>query len=209
MSMANNGEASKSADEILADARQAMGAASSVHVTGRGTPDGTPLSIDAVLSHGRGGGRIILGDETFSLVLDGQIVYIKADAATWSRITYGKVAIADLAGKWLKTTMSNPAVRQYARLLDISQFASILPPSGTVLKDPVVTVDGVPVIPLSEGQSDGGLLYVAIQGTPHIVAITLGNSGQGTMHFSQYNSATVPSPPPGAVGLAGLERPTT
>jgi hypothetical protein len=54
-STANNGEAAKSADEIVADAQQATGAASSVHVSGSGTSSGTVFSIDAVLGQGRGG----------------------------------------------------------------------------------------------------------------------------------------------------------
>jgi hypothetical protein len=205
---ANNGEAGFTADVILADAQQASGAASSVHVSGTGISSGTPLSIDAVLAPGgHGGGQITDNGATLDIVLDGQVVYIKATAANWSKLSPGiPAAAADLLGdKWLKTTTSNKDFSDLASGLDISQFMSNLQPTGTVTKEPITTFDGVSVIPLKDN-SDGGLLYVASQGTPYIIASTGGTSSDhGVMHFSQYNSATVPSPPSGAVDLNALE----
>jgi hypothetical protein len=119
----------------------------------------------------------------------------------------GKAAVADLlADKWLQTTASNKDFGPLASLLDISQFVSNLQPSGTVTKQAVTTVDGVSVISLKDNGPDGGFMYVASQGTPYIVAISGSGSGdRGTVHFNQYNSATVPSPPSGAVDMNALE----
>ncbi len=203
---ADNGEAAKSADEILADAQQATSGASSVHVSGSGTSSGTALSIDAVLGHGRGGGTVSVNGATFDTVLDGQEIYLKADAASWSKVLSGNTAVASLlSDKWLKTTASNQDFSDFVSLLDISKFVSSLQPSGTVTKESPTSLGGVPVIPLKDNGPDGGLLYAAAHGPPYIVAINGGASGdRGTIHFDQYNSATLPTAPSGAVDLNAL-----
>jgi hypothetical protein len=203
---ADNGEAAKSADEILADAQRATSGASTVHVSGSGASSGTALTIDAVLGHGRGGGTVSVNGATFDTVLDAQEIYLKADAASWSKVLNGNAAVASLlSDKWLKTTASNQDFSDFVSLLDISKFVSSLQPSGTVTKEPPTTLRGVPVIPLKDNGPDGGVLYVAGHGPPYIVAITGGASGDtGTIHFDQYNSATLPPPPAGAVDLNAL-----
>jgi hypothetical protein len=203
---ADNGEAANSADEILANAQKASNAATSVHVSGSGTSSGTALSVDAILGHGRGGGTVSVNGATFDTVLDGQEIYLKADEASWSKLLNGDTAAASLlSGKWLKTTASNQDFSDFASLLDISKLVSSLQPSGTVTKEPPTTFGGLPVIPLKDNGPDGGLLYVAGHGTPYIVAVSGGRSGdKGAIHFDQYNSATLPAPPSGAVDLNAL-----
>jgi hypothetical protein len=210
---ADNGVAAKSANEILATAQQASSAATSVHVSGSGISSGTSFTIDAVLGHGRGGGTVTANGATLDTVLDTGEIYLKADAASWSKLLSGQSAVAALlSDKWLKTTASNPDFTDFADLLDISKFVSGLQPSGTVTKGSVTTVDGVSVIPLRDNGPDGGFLYVATHGAPYIVAVRGGGGGdRGTIHFDQYNSATIPPPPSGAVDLNALqnETPTT
>jgi hypothetical protein len=181
-----------------------------VHVNGRGTSGGTSLTIDAVLGHGRGGGTVTANGATFDTVLDGGEIYLKADAPSWSKVLNGETAIASLlAGKWLKTTASNPDFSDFTSLLDISKFVSSLQPSGTIMKESPRTVDGVSVIPLKDNGPNGGSLYAATEGTPYIVAIAGGTSGDhGTIHFDHYNSATLPAAPSGAVDLNALQNQT-
>ena len=113
-----------------------------------------------------------------------------------------------LSDKWLKTTASNQDFSDFVSLLDISKFVSSLQPSGTVTKESPTSLGGVPVIPLKDNGPDGGLLYAAAHGPPYIVAINGGASGdRGTIHFDQYNSATLPTAPSGAVDLNALGEP--
>jgi hypothetical protein len=178
-----------------------------VHIAGSGKSGGTALSLDVVDGHGKGGGSISVNGETFETVLDGTTIYLRADAASWTKLSSGNAALANLlAGKWLKTTTSNQDFSDFQGLLDISQFVSNLSPSGTVTKGAVTTIGGVSVIPLKDTGSDGGMLYVASTGTPFIVSISGGGGDQGTLTFDHYNSATLPAVPTGAVDLDALER---
>lgn len=200
-----SGEAAKSPAQIVSDAQQATGNATSVHIKGAGITGGTAVRLDIVAGHGRGGGAISESGATFQTVLDGKTVYLQADAASWTKVSNASVA-ALLAGKWIKTTTDNQDFRDVAGLLDISQFVSnFSQPSGTVTKGPVVTVNGVSVVPVTDHGSDGGILYVANTGTPRIIALGATGSDRGTIYFDQYGTAKFPPVPTGAIDLNALQ----
>lgn len=199
-----NSEATKTPLQILKDAEQATGGASSVHISGRGTTGGTPVQLDIVDGQGRGGGTITENGMSFQTVLDGKTVYLKADAATWTKAANATAAKL-LADKWIKTTTDNQDFSDLAGILDISQFVSSLNQSGNLTKGNVTSVDGVPVVPVTDHGSDGGTLYVANKGTPYIIALAGTGSDKGKIYFTQYNTARIPPDPSGAVDLKALE----
>lgn len=200
-----SGEAAKSPAQIVKDAQQATGDATSVHIKGAGTSGGTAVRLDIVAGHGRGGGTISESGATFQTVLEGKTVYLQADAATWTKVSNASVA-GLLAGKWIKTSTDNQDFRDVAGLLDISQFVSnFSQPSGTLSKGSVSTVNGVSVVSVTDQGPDGGILYVANSGTPYIVALGATGSDHGTMYFEQYGTAKFPPVPTGAIDLNALQ----
>lgn len=202
-SASGNGEASKPADQILKDAQAATGSASTVHITGSINTGGTPVQLDVVADHTRGGGVISENGMVFDTVLLDKTVYLKADAQTWTKAANASVARM-LANKWLKTTANNQNFNEFATLLDISKLVSNLTASGKLVKGSTTVVDGVKVVPITDTGSDGGTLYVALTGTPYIVAVRGPTAGSGSIHFGSYNSAKVPAAPANAIDLSGL-----
>lgn len=199
-----NGEASKSPDQIVKDARAATGSATSVHITGKVSSGGQNIQLDVVADHGRGGGTITENGMAFETVLDGKTVYLMADQATWTKAANASVAKL-LAGKWIKTTTDNQDFRDFPSLLDISQLVSGFTPSGTLTKGKVTSVNGVAVVPVTDHESDGGTMYVENEGTPYIVAISGPTASAGRINFTQYNTAKIPATPQGAIDLSQLE----
>ena len=202
-----NGEAIKPASQVLSDAEQASAAASSARISGNITSNGTQIQLQVVDGHNRGGGTVGVNGATFQTVLDGQEVYLKADAATWTKSANTAVAQL-LANRWLKTTTSDQNFSSFAKLLDISQLVTNLKASGTVTKEATTKVDGISVIPLKDNGPSGGTLDVATTGAPYIIAVSGGGRDQGILRFDEYGSARVPAVPTGAINLNSLEHGT-
>ena len=150
-----NGEAIKPASQVLSDTEQASAAASSARISGNITSNGTQIQLQVVDGHNRGGGTVGVNGATFQTVLDGQEVYLKADAATWTKSANPAVAQL-LANRWLKTTTSDQNFSSFAKLLDISQLVTNLKASGTVTKEATTKVDGISVIPLKDNGPQWG-----------------------------------------------------
>jgi len=201
----SNGEASKPPNQILSDAEQATAAASSVRVSGNITTNGTHIQLEVVDGQNRGGGTVGVNGLIFQTVLDGQEVYLKANAATWTKVANASVAQL-LANRWIKTTTSNQNFSAFAKLLDISQLATNLKASGTITKEATTKVDGISVVPLKDSGPNQGTLDVAATGTPYVVSVSSGGQNQGILHFDDYGSATVPAAPSGAIDLNSLEQ---
>lgn len=199
----SNGEAAKDPAQIVKDAQHATGAVTSVHIKGKGTSGGDAIQVDIVAGQGHGGGTISENGETFQTVLDGNTVYLEADAATWTKASNASVSRL-VAGKWIKTTTDNQDFGALAGLLDISQFVSNFSQSGTLTKGSVTTIDGVSVVPVTDHGSDGGILYVAASGTPYIIALGATGADRGRIDFTQYGTAKFPPDPTGAIDLNAL-----
>ena len=201
----SNGEEKKSPTQIFGDAKAAVLQASSFHIAGQ-TDQGTEkLSLDVSLSPTRGGGHITLKGATLQLVLSGGELYLKADEASWLKLT-GKAAAAQLlADRWVKVPSTDANYRDLAGLLDSSKFMDNIKPEGQVTKQAVTKVDGKSAIPLSD--SGGGTLYVAATGPAYIVKIVntgKSSGGTGTVTFDHYGDATIPAVPTGAVDLGAI-----
>jgi hypothetical protein len=203
---ASNGEATKSPTTILADAKAATGATTTVKISGTVTSGGKQTSLNIVSAQGSGGGTITTGGATISIVVVPPNVYLKADNASWTKLAGSAAAGQLLADKWLQTTTADQNFGSFAKLLDAGTLTQQITATGTVSKGGVTTFHGKQAVPL---KSKKGTLYVAAAGTPYILGI-VGNTAKdgGQVLFTQYGSATVPSAPSDAVSLAQLEQTT-
>jgi hypothetical protein len=201
---ASNGEATKSPTTILADAKAATGATTTVRISGTVTSSGKQTSLNIVSAQGSGGGTITTGGATFNIVVVPPNVYLKAEKASWTKLAGSAATGQLLANKWLQTTTADQDFGSFAKLLDAGKLTQQITATGTVTKGGVSTFHGKQAVPL---KSKKGTLYVAATGTPYILGI-VGNGAKdgGQLLFTQYGSATVPSAPTDAISLSQLEQ---
>jgi hypothetical protein len=204
-SSSGNGVASRSASEIFAASQAAATSASSVHVAGALSSNGTPLTLDLDLASGHGGrGKVSQGGLAFELLVLDNTVYIKGSPSFYSH--FGGAAAAQLfQGKWLRAPVSGG---ELASLASLTNFGKLIDQSlanhGALIKGPVTTVDGQSVIELRDAAHDGSL-YVATSGHPYPVEVVKRGSEPGRITFSRWNEPVSLSAPAGAIDLSQLE----
>lgn len=193
-----------SADQVLAKAKQAALAATSVHAAGAGTSGGDELQIDLRLKAGEGGsGTIGVDGATFEIVVKGQDLYFKT-GEEFFKSTLGDAYTPDVAklivGKFLKGSVTDPRFSNFADLTDLNAFMkNTLKPEGAISRANGKPVGGVPTVALNDDAKDGGTLYIADDGTnlPLAIEPNAGDSGNsGSITFSEWNVAVSITPPP-------------
>jgi hypothetical protein len=204
-STATNGEAAKSANEILADTQAAAKSASSVHMTISGLP-GQFSGATLDLSKGNGAtGSMNVGKSTVDITVTNTDFYMKADGTFWKSQTSSASTAQLFAGKWIKIPTSGSAassLSQVKNLTDMTTFFSgALKPTGTVTKGGTTTVNGMQVVQLKSGT--GGSLYVSLEGTPYPVEIQQNPSqGGGLATFTNWNAPVTVSAPANALDFS-------
>lgn len=195
----SNGEADKSAEQILADASAAASNASYVHVAGA---QGTKLVLDLSLAAGKGGkGRVTANGLTFDMIRIGPTAYFKGDATFWRNFG-GSGAAALMGNRWLKAPADTGQLSAFTPLTDIAKlFDGVLGSHGSLTKGDETTVNGVKVIGVRDA-TQGGTLYVATTGTPFPISIR--NAGKGAINFDRWDEAFVLKAPAKAVDLSTL-----
>ena len=103
----DNGEASKAATRVLADARSAATGATSAHVSGNISSSGTPTTLDLSMVRGKGAkGSMSTNGLGFDLVRVGDTVYIKGSDDFYKH--FAGAAVAQLLhGKWIKASATS------------------------------------------------------------------------------------------------------
>lgn len=204
-SSSGNDVASKSASEILAASKAAADSASSVHVTGSLTNNGTPIALNLSLASGHGGrGQISQGNLSFELIVLGDTIYIKGSPAFYSH--FGGSAAAQLfQGKWLKAPVSGGELGSLAALTNFGQLLNqTLTSQGALTKGPTSIVAGTPVIELRDPARNGSL-FVATTGKPYPIQIVKQGSETGHITFTDWNRPVPLSAPAGAIDLSQLQ----
>jgi hypothetical protein len=199
----SNGEASKSANTIFADAERATESAASVHIAGRFNSGSDKIALDLVDSSKRSGGTIADDGQTFQVILAGKTAYIKGSKATMTKIS-GTAAGQLLGGRWLKTTPGNQDFGSLTGLFKLSNLIGSIQPEGSLRKGSPTTVKGQSAIGLTD-PAHKATLYVATSGRPYMIELVGGPGQPGTLTFDQFGSATPPAIPKGAVDLDQLE----
>src|SRR5437868_10564346 len=117
----SNGEATKSAVQVVTDAQNAAANASLVHVSGHGTDNGSPLKIDLWIGDKKGKGHLEESGLGFDVVRLGDVMYIKGGDAFLKKFA-GAGAAALLHDKWLKGPATTGQLASLASLTDKEQF---------------------------------------------------------------------------------------
>ena len=200
----SNGEASKSASAILADARQAALNAGTVHISGTIHSSSQTIGLDLVMGNGRGGGTMTIQGSKVGVIRAGNSAYIRAGADFFKKVAGGSGAAAGLlANRWLKVPVSTPNYAEVIAFTDLYTFVpQALRPAGTVTKGDKMTVDGQKVIELKS--SKGGSLFVAASGKPYPVEFHYGGASSGTLTLSDWGTAKTPAAPKDAVNVSSL-----
>jgi hypothetical protein len=202
---ASNGEASKSANQVLADAKAAATSADSVHVAGSIVSEGTPIKLDLSMASGKGAkGSMSTSGLSFDLVRVGDTVYIQGSDAFYKH--FAGAAVAQLLhGKWLKASVTQGQLKSLAPLTSIGAlFTGISKNHGKLARKGTTTYHGQKVVEVRD-TSDNSKLYVAATGKPYPVAIVGAKQGQsGTVAFDDWNSHVSLSTPKDAVDISQL-----
>jgi len=198
----SNGEAKKPAGQVVADARRAADAAPTVHVTGTGVDDGTPLRLDLWLANGRGKGRVEENGAAFEVVRIGGTLYVRGSLAFLKRVA-GAAAAARLHDRWLEASATKGALAALAPLTDRRRFVEAsLGRHGRLENEGVTEKDGQKTVRIADA-TQGGALYVAAHGTPYPVALA-GGAKRGDIAFSGWNARARIAAPKGAIELSKL-----
>jgi hypothetical protein len=198
----DNGEAAKTAAQVVADAKAASMAAATVHISGVGTTSGQPLKLDLFLVAGKGGrGMLTVNGLTFQIVRVGNSAYFKGDSTFWRN--FGGAAAAELLqGRWLEAPANAGRFSAFTPLTDIGKlFTALFALKDSIRNEGRTTLDGVSVVAIKD-TTNAGTLYVAASGTPYPVAIR--QNGQGKLKFDAWNGAVTLAAPKRPVKIASL-----
>jgi hypothetical protein len=100
--------------------------------------------------------------------------------------------------------LANSDSSSFTAFLEIPKLVSSLQSSGSLTKEATVTLDGQKVLPVKDNGPNQGRLDVAAIGKPYIVAVQVGGSKSGTIHFDRYNTGAIPTAPANAIDLNSL-----
>jgi len=204
-SSSGNGIAAKSPTDIVAAAKVAADAASSVHVSGSIVSGGSPITLDLNLLAGKGGrGRLTENGLGFELIETGGTVYIKGSAAFYRHIG-GTAAAQLLQGKWLKAPTTS---KEFASISSLTNLRALIDTTlanhGTLAKGGTTTINGQKVLGVTD-TGKGGTLYVAETGKPYPAEITKSGAGGGTIAFDRWNESVSLAAPANAIDIAQLQ----
>jgi hypothetical protein len=198
-----NGEASKPADRVLADANAAATNAHSAHVSGSIRSNATPITLDLSTARGKGAkGSMSTNGFTFDIVRSGDTLYVRGSDAFYKH--FAGAAVAQLLhGKWLKGSATHGRLESLAPLTSLGAlFAGISAHHGTLVNDGKTMYKGQQVVAVTD-KSDNSKLYVAETGKPYPVALVGGKKGQsGTITFDDWNKPVSLSAPTDALDIS-------
>jgi hypothetical protein len=154
---------------------------------------GKTIKVDMTLySNGDVDGTFDESGPTVSIIKIGPTDYIKTTSSFYeSKGTSAQIA-GLMGGKWIEIPDSSVGLGSTFSVVSLAN--SITKNHKTVSPGKTSTVNGQPVVSIVA--SDGGVLYVATTGTAYPVEVTKGSSG--TISFTQWNQAKLPTAPAGA-----------
>jgi hypothetical protein len=199
-----NGEASKPANQVFADARAAATSASSARVSGSLAASGTPFTLDLSMVRGKGAkGSVSIRGLQFELVKIGDTAYIKGSDAFYRR--FAGAAAQLIHGRWVKASATSPRFRSFAALASIAGlFDEIARHHGKLVNEGKETYQGQQAVVIRDA-SDNSKLYVAATGTPYPLALVGRNKQQsGRITFGDWNTPVSLAAPADAVDISSF-----
>jgi predicted small secreted protein len=194
--------------DLATKAIKANRAATSFTVKGNiSDPDEGNVTVDLAVDHkGDCKGTVGLGGQgSMDLVKTGKTVYMSYDEKLLRAQSKGEskadtdAAVKMLVGHWVKSTSSDPDVKDLASMCDIDELLGTFDPTDTAAdKGEDTTVDGQKAATLTE--KDGKetyTMYVATEGTPYLLKMGIAGGDQPSMlTFSGFDKpvgATAPA----------------
>jgi hypothetical protein len=199
----SNGEESKPAARVLADAKAAATSASSAHVSGSIQSEGTPITLDLSTARGKGAkGSMSTSGLKFDLVRIGDTLYIRGSDEFLKHFAGGAVAQL-LHDKWLKASATHGRLKSLAPLTSLGVlFEGVSANHGKLVNDGKKTYKGDAVVVIRD-TSDNSKLYVEATGKPYPVAIVGAKKGEsGTITFGDWNKSVSLTAPDGAIDIS-------
>jgi hypothetical protein len=199
-----NGEASKPANQVLADARAAAMSASSVHVSGNVSAHGTAVTLDLTMIRGKGAkGSMSTNGLQFGLVRIGDTAYIHGSDAFYEH--YAGSLAQLLHDKWLKVSTGQARFSSLAALTSIGAiFGEVSSHHGKLVNEGKTTYKGQQVVEIRD-VSDNSKLYVAATGKPYPVAIVGSKkNAAGTITFDSWDESASLTAPKSAIDISQL-----
>lgn len=197
-----NGESAKKGPQVAADAAKALKDAGAAHVTGTGTTDGKPVSLDLHLQGADAQGSITQGGVTLQVVNVGGKLYAQAPATFWSSQGLPPAAGSALADKWVIVPSDAGSVLPVS--LDSLAQELQKPTDGSTIEDKVTTstYKGQKVVVVTE--SDKSTVDVAATGKPYPLYSVSKSKDGGTFALTDFGKRTTITAPAGALDLSQL-----
>jgi len=175
--------------------RTALQNAKSVHVNGMVNQDARKVSLNVSLTHAGGvSGQLAINGAQFGILSSAGHTYIKLTSG-FVKYTHLPPSVCSLmCGKYLKTS-ADQSRSMVGGLTMSSLFGKVSSASPDYTYAGTATVNGQPAWIL-HGRT-GGTAYVAAHGQPYPLRFTApAAQGGGHLDFTQWNTATIPPPPP-------------
>ncbi|MFJ8255028.1 hypothetical protein [Streptomyces sp. NPDC094466] len=198
------------AEEIADRSRDALLDVDSLHLSARGSLDGSgpDMSLDLTLDReGNCTGGVDMGEDgSVEIVKRGDDVWLKPDAAFWNKHVPigGSTFDAILDGRYLKAEADDPRLLSVTTVCDLDTFRELITDNAdtgdrsTLTKGGRTEVNGAPVVPVTRAEGDERLTaYVSAEGTPYPVRLTVRNADEtGTVDFSGFDRPVPTATPP-------------
>lgn len=187
----DNGEAAKSANQILADAVKATNSATFMRLNGNMSSCGQQVGLDVRIAKNdaQAKGSFTIADKyAVQLILIGKDGYLQATTpAFWTKFAGASgAAIAQaLNGGWLKFPVNDPKFGPLVACASPKPLFDQLKSGSTLKNNGTTTYQGQTVVALDGGQN--GTLYVATNGIPYPAALVKKGKNGGTITFSAWN----------------------
>jgi hypothetical protein len=190
----SNGVADATPSTIIADARAAIEAASTVHVSGAMINSGARVSVDMEMVKGKGGYGTFTATRagqpaTYRLIILGTTLYLEGDRSFWELEGTSSTDATVLQGRWVKESAEHGDNAVLASILTARTFfAGALALHGPLTKLSTTTALGAPVVPVTNAKRTG-IIYVATTGEPYPVEITVPGTKGGTLDVDRIDQS--------------------
>jgi hypothetical protein len=194
-----SGTADLPATEILARAKAALKSATSVRISGYAGAGSERTDLDLRYAGTSALGTLTIGGQRLDLRRIGQTVYIKGSPE------FLKAQVPDvpaqLQGKWLKASLTEPRLADLTEPLDLGKTADVfLKPDGAVTKGERKSIAGTDAISLRSAGS--GALWIAAAGKPYPLLLSSTEpKDPGRISFTDYDAGVSVTPPPAELTL--------
>ncbi|MCL2768699.1 MAG: hypothetical protein FWD42_01130 [Solirubrobacterales bacterium] len=197
----SNGEASKPAGEIVADAASALRSTPNLWMRGALHIERRPTRVALGIERpGRVSIAMTRPTEALALIVVGGAGYMKANASFWQRRAGAPSAEVGLvAERWIKVP-PHEGIGKLAGNFDVTRLSECLVEEhGTLAVEGSTTVDGQPaVVVVDRGDRPGttpSRLYVASTGQPHLLRLlATGRQRPGDTHGRCHKSGEMNEP---------------